>query len=275
MAEAIVTITFPDKERAPLDGILLRLAGDLKQRLTNPRTHNLNFGDSVQPVPANVLAGTDVLYIVAHGSDAGQKVGGLPPKALAYVLLAGCKIDTQWSLKEIHLVSCYGGAQRSSDFGGGDSYARDLRDALVHVIASHKKHSFKVVGYKGFVQDVSPSGEAVVIPKENIRTYEEAYGEVPQEYAIEAEIKGGFELVKMGDLKEILSTFSEYAPYEVELRELKELAARDTGGLVKQRIKEMAKARRRKLIEDVYAAYRLPSGKERQTYAYDAFTLSF
>jgi hypothetical protein len=52
------------------------------------------------------------------------------------------------------------------------------------------KLPLKVIGYKGFAQDISPEGEAIVIPPEKVTDYEEAISEVKEAYLIEAEIKG-------------------------------------------------------------------------------------
>ena len=71
------------------------------------------------------------------------------------------------------------------------------------------KLPLKVIGYKGFVQDISPEGGAIVIPPEEVTDYEDAISEVKEAYLIEAEIKGVLAMVtdEKLDLNLVISSF--------------------------------------------------------------------
>jgi hypothetical protein len=274
---AIITITFPDKEHEPVDRILHRLAGDLKLRFPLAREHNLHYGVKNQIVPQSVISKANIIYIVGHGTTNSDSVGGLPPAELTFSLLAGCvntlKID--WIVSEIHLIACYGGAQPIT---GGKVFAKELRDRIVTYLSKYVSLPLKVIGYKGFVQDISPEGAAVVIPENKITEYETAFSEVKQEYIIEAEIKGVLAMVTVNklDLNLVISTYGEYAPYRGLLAELIELNnQKDGAALVKGRIKKFAQDERRRCLQEVQAQYKLVAGKEKQTYAYDPVALAF
>jgi hypothetical protein len=130
-------------------------------------------------------------------------------------------------------------------------------------------------GYRGFVQDISPNGEAIVIPHDKIAAYEVAIEEVEQEYAIEANVKGAFELVKEHGLELVLSSFDEYIPYKGILTELVRFKDQKEGGaLINTRIKTFAQVERRRSRQEVQAQFKLSVGKEKQTYAYDPITLA-
>jgi hypothetical protein len=112
------------------------------------------------------------------------------------------------------------------------------------------KLPLKVIGYQGFVQDISPERGAIVIPPEKVTDYEDAISEVKE--------------------------FEEYAPYKDIMAELVELKKQTNGvALVKARIKKFAQDERRRSRQAVQAQFKLPAGKEKQTYAYDPITLAF
>jgi hypothetical protein len=274
---AIITITFREQESEikALDRILHRLAGDLQKRFPQARQHNLFFGEKNQIVPQQITAKAEIIYIVGHGNTNSTSVGGLPPDEIAYSLLAGCikTLKVDWIVREIHLVACYGGA---IPLTGGKIFAKELRDRIVNYLSKHVKLPLKVIGYKGFVQDITPEGEAIVIPNDKITDYENAMSEVPPEYSIEEEIKSGLSLAQKFDLDQIISNYEEYAPYKDILLQLLKLQ-KQTGGtaLVKDALKKFAREKWRRSREEIQARFKLPPGKEKQTFAYDPITLTF
>src|ERR1700751_3317613 len=156
---AIITITFPDKEHEGVDRILHRLAGDLKVRFPLAREHHLHYGVKGQIVPKSVISKVGIIYIVGHGTTNSDSVGGLPPDELTFALLAGCvkTLEIDWIVSEIHLIAGEGGPE---PIIGAKVFARELRDRIVNYVSKHVKLPLKVIGYKGFVQDISPEGGA-------------------------------------------------------------------------------------------------------------------
>jgi hypothetical protein len=84
---------------------------------------------------------------------------------------------------------------------------------------------------------------------------------------------------KVTDYEDAISEvkeFEEYAPYKDIMAELVELKKQTNGvALVKARIKKFAQDERRRSRQAVQAQFKLPAGKEKQTYAYDPITLAF
>jgi hypothetical protein len=78
-------------------------------------------------------------------------------------LLAGCvkPLEIDWIVSQIHLIACYGGAE---PIIGAKVFARELRDRIVNYVSKHVKLPLKVIGYQGFVHDISPERGTIVIP---------------------------------------------------------------------------------------------------------------
>jgi hypothetical protein len=272
---AIITITFRDKANEALDRILHRLAGDLKSRFPQARQYNLFFGERDQSVPQQIIAKAEIVYIVGHGNTSSTFVGGLTSADLAFCLLAGCikTLQVDWIVREIHLIACYGGALPPT---GGKIFAKELRDRIITYISKYVTLPLKVIGYNGFVQDITPEGEAIVIPNENIAAYEDAMSELEQEYVIEARLNGALELAGEFKLEQIVSNFEEYTPYKGILTKLIALKEQTNGAaLATAAVKAFARDERQRTRRQVQAKFKLPPGKEKQTFAYDPITLAF